>query len=153
MTKLAEKPRTRAIVVEEVLPQSPETIWKVLTQPELIARWLMQNDFAPVKGRHFTMQAQPMGDWNGIVDCEVLEIDPPRKLVYSWIGGSSRNPTYGSALDSIITFTLTPVEGGTQLKLVHDGFLSPQNDAGFEAMSQGWFTIGGRVGSIAAELA
>ena len=143
---------TRAIVVEEVLPHAPETIWRVLTEPELLARWLMQNTFAPVVGHRFTFQARPMGDWNGIVDCQVLEIDPPHKLVYSWVGGSANNATVGSVLDSVLTITLAPEADGTRFKLIHDGFRSPQNDMGFDQMSQGWGSIVSRIGAIAGEL-
>lgn len=151
MTQLAEKPKVRAIIVEDVLPHSPETIWRVLTAPELLARWLMSNTFEPRLGHRFTFQGRPMGDWNGIVECEVLEIDAPRRLVYSWVGGSANNATDGSLLDSVLTFTLTPVEGGTRLKLVHDGFRSPQNDAGYEAMSGGWAGIVRRIDALARE--
>lgn len=151
MTQLAEKSKTRAIVVEEVLPHKPEAIWKVLTSPELLSRWLMNNNFEPRLGHRFTFQGRPMGDWDGTVQCQVLEIDPPRSLVYSWVGGSANNAIEGSALDSVLTFTLTPVEGGTRVKLVHDGFRSPQNDAGYDAMSQGWGTILQRISALARE--
>lgn len=151
MTQLAEKPQIRAIVVEEVLPHAPEAIWRVLTVPELLSRWLMNNTFEPKLGHHFTFKARPMGDWDGTVQCEVLEIDPPRRLVYSWVGGSANNAVVGSVLDSVLTFTLTPVAGGTRLKLEHDGFRSPQNDAGYEAMSQGWGSIFQRISALASE--
>lgn len=143
----------RAIVVEDVLPHPPELIWKALTERAYLDRWLMQNDFQPVVGHKFTFRAQPMGDWDGVVHCEVLECDPPRRLVYTWVGGSSANATYGSALDSVLTLSLTPVDGGTRLKLVHDGFRSPQNDAGFDAMSRGWGTIIQRISALIEEMA
>lgn len=148
----ASKPITRAIVVEDVLPHAPETIWEVLTNPDYLDRWLMKNDFAPVVGHRFTFQAQPMGDWNGVAHCEVLECDPPHRLSYTWVGGSAKNPTYGSALDSTLTITLTPVERGTHFKLVHEGFVSPQNDAAFTAMSSGWAGIIKRIDGLAREV-
>lgn len=144
--------RTRAIVIEEVLPHSPEAVWKAITTPALIARWLMQNDFAPRVGHRFTFQARPMGDWNGVVDCEVLVCDPPRTLVYSWVGGAAGNRE-APVLDSTLTITLAPAEGGTRLRLVHDGFRSPQNDAGFDAMSEGWSRMAPRISLIIAESA
>lgn len=153
MTSTAQAPDTRAIIIEDVLPHAPEVVWRVLTAPELLSRWLMQNTFQPRLGHRFTFQAMPMGDWNGIVDCEVLEIDPPRRLVYSWVGGSANNAVHGSVLDSTLSFDLTPVDGGTRLRLVHDGFRSPQNDAGFDAMSRGWGTIIARIDAIAREAA
>lgn len=142
---------TRAIVVEDVLPHSPEAVWKALTDRKYLDRWLMKNDFEPVVGHRFTFQAQPMGDWNGIVHCEVLDCTPPSRLSYSWVGGSAKNPGIGSVLDSVLTITLTPVEGGTRLKLVHDGFRSPQNDAGFVAMSSGWGGIIKRLDALLRE--
>lgn len=142
---------TRAIVVEDVLPHTPEAVWKALTDRKYLDRWLMKNDFEPVVGHRFTFQAQPMGDWNGIVYCEVLDCTPPSRLSYSWVGGSAKNPGIGSVLDSVLTITLTPVEGGTRLKLVHDGFRSPQNDAGFVAMSSGWGGIIKRLDALLRE--
>lgn len=152
MTNLATKSETRAIIVEEVLPHAPEVLWKVLTQPDLLARWLMKNDFAPNIGHRFTFQARPMGDWNGVVQCEVLELDPPRRLSYSWVGGSANNASVGSVLDSVLTITLSPVDGGTRFRLVHDGFRSPENDMGYEAMSSGWMGIVQRIEAIAREI-
>src|SRR5215467_5931112 len=112
MTTQIEVATTRNIVVEGVLPHAPEIVWKTLTSADLIARWLMPNDFELVMGKHFSFRTRPMGDWDGVVHCEVLEVVPNRKLVYSWKGGSKTNLKYRSALDTIVTWTLTPVEVG-----------------------------------------
>lgn len=128
---------TKAIVVEQVMPHPPEKIWRALTDSSLMNGWLMPNDFQPVVGHRFTFRAQPMGEWNGIVDCEVLEVTPPIRLRYSWRGGSSKNATMGSALDSTVTWMLTAVDGGTLVRMTHDGF-RPENEMGFQAMSNGW---------------
>jgi uncharacterized protein YndB with AHSA1/START domain len=146
-------PAVRAITVEDVVSHVPDVVWKVLTTPELIQRWLMRNDFTPGLGRRFTMQASPMGEWDGTVACEITTWDPPRTLAYTWIGGSSRNAEYGAALDSVVTWTLTEVPGGTRVRMVHDGFRSPRNDTGFVEMSKGWKTVLSRIAAIAAELA
>ncbi len=132
-----EATATRAIVVERVMPHPPEKIWRALTERALIAEWLMQNDFEPRLGARFTFRAKPMGDWNGIVDCEITAFEPPRRLAYSWKGGSATNAAYGSALDSVVTWTLTPAPGGTRLRMEHRGF-GAQNAAAYDAMSQGW---------------
>ena len=90
----------------------------------LMARWLMPNDFEPVVGKRFTFTTRPIGDWDGIVQCEVLEVVPRRRLVYSWKGGSDSNdcsPNYGSRLDSVVTWTLQAEGGGTRLRVVHAG--------------------------------
>lgn len=152
MSNLAKSTETRAIVVEEVLPHSPETIWRVLTDPQMIGRWLMQNSFELKVGHRFTFKDRPRGEWNGVVECEVLEVDPPRRLVYSWVGGSVKNEADGAALDSVVSFTLTPVEGGTRFRLVHDGFVSPRNNYAFVEMGRGWGTIVERINALAKDL-
>jgi uncharacterized protein YndB with AHSA1/START domain len=150
MTNRDEGGGTRAITVEAVLPHKPEAIWKTLTTAPLLAQWLMHNDFEPVIGKRFTFKTKPMGSWDGVVHCEVLEIVPNEKLVYSWKGGSDDNPKYGSSLNSTVIWTLTPVAGGTLLKLVHSGFRSPGNDFAFDAMSPGWNRVMARIDQITA---
>lgn len=142
---------THAIVVEKVLPYAPDRIWRALTTSELIAKWLMPNDFVASVGHRFTFRTKPMGDWDGVVQCEVLACEPPRLLRYAWRGGSDSNPAYGSKLDSEVTWTLTPVEGGTHLRLVHDGFEFPGNKVAFEMMSPGWGRIMDAIAGAAAE--
>jgi uncharacterized protein YndB with AHSA1/START domain len=128
----------QAIVVEKVLPYPPEQIWQTLTRNELIAKWLMPNDFEAIVGHRFTFCTKRMGDWDGVVHCEVLACEPPRLLRYSWTGGSDSNPAYGSRLDSTVTWTLTPAAGGTHLRMEHDGFVFPGNKIAFDVMSPGW---------------
>jgi uncharacterized protein YndB with AHSA1/START domain len=140
-----------AIVVEKVLPYPPEKIWHTLTQSELIARWLMPNDFAPVVGHRFNFRTRPMGDWDGVVHCEVLVCEPPRLLRYSWKGGSDSNPDYGSRLDTTVTWTLTPGQGGTHLRMAHEGFVLPANQSAYDGMSPGWGRVLDGVERITAE--
>jgi uncharacterized protein YndB with AHSA1/START domain len=142
---------THAITVEKVLPYPPERIWRTLTRSELIAKWLMPNDFEPVVGYRFTFQTRPMGDWDGIVQCEVLQCDPPALLRYSWKGGSDSNPAYGSRLHSEVTWTLTRVDGGTHVRMVHDGFVFPGNKFAFDAMSPGWGRVMDGIARVTAE--
>jgi uncharacterized protein YndB with AHSA1/START domain len=120
-----------------VMSHPPEKIWRALTQPHLIEQWLMKNDFEPRLGAQFTFRAKPMGDWDGTVRCEVTAFDPPRKLAYSWKGGSASNPAYGSALDSVVEWILAPEAGGTRVRMEHSGF-GPRNEMAFETMSSGW---------------
>ena len=144
---------TRDIVVEFMLPHAPEVVWRVLSSAELIGKWLMPNDFKPELGHRFTFRAKPMGDWDGTVQCEVLEIEPPHRLVYSWKGGSTKNPGYGSVLDTVVTWTLEPLEGGTHLTLVHAGFDLPENQSAYDAMSPGWGRIVREgIGRVVAQL-
>ena len=129
------------IVVEYALAYSPAKVWRALTQPELLAGWLMPNDIAAVVGHKFNFRTQPMGDWNGVVDCEILEVVPEKKLVYTWNGGSAKNEGYGHKLETTVTWTLeTQASGGTLLKLVHHGF--HPDDFAFKAMGQGWMKMG-----------
>jgi uncharacterized protein YndB with AHSA1/START domain len=126
-----------SIVVDYMLNEPPAEVWRALTQPELLAQWLMENDIKPVVGHKFNFRAKPMGDWDGIVHCEVLEVDEPNKLVYSWKGGSDKNQNYGHRLDTTVTWTLTPTStGGTKLHLEHFGF--EPTDYAFQIMGQGW---------------
>jgi uncharacterized protein YndB with AHSA1/START domain len=83
----------------------------------------------------------------------VLELEPQRKLVYSWKGGSAANAKYGSALDTVVTWTLAPVAGGTHLRMVHAGFRSPDHDFAFDAMTPGWGRILQSLPRVIAEAA
>ena len=145
-------PAVRAITVEEVVPHAAEIVWKVLTTSELIQRWLMPNTFKPGLGQRFTIADRPRGDWDGTVNCEITAWDPPHEFAYTWVGGSPNNVGDGSPLDTLVTWTLTPVSGGTRLRLVHNGFRSPLNDAAYAGMTEGWAIILPRLGKLAAEL-
>jgi uncharacterized protein YndB with AHSA1/START domain len=139
MTDAATTTNTRAIVVDEVFPHRPEVLWKTLTSTELMGRWLMMpRGFEPAKGKHFTFQTTPAGEWDGVIHCKVLEVTPNERLVYAWTGGADSNDKYGSRLETVVTWTLTAVDGGTRLRLVHSGFRTPENDFAFKAMGEGW---------------
>src|ERR1700722_2172861 len=127
----------RSIVGARVMLHPPEKIWRALTEAHLIEQWLMRNDFEPRLGAQFTFRAKPMGDWDGTVRCEVTAFDPPRRLAYSWKGGSVSNSTYCSTLDSVVEWLLSPEPGGTRVRMEHSGF-APGNEMAFEAMSSGW---------------
>jgi uncharacterized protein YndB with AHSA1/START domain len=154
MTQAAMKTATQDIVVEDVFPHAPETIWKTLTTGELIGRWLMINPtgFEPVKGVRFTFQTTRAVVWDGVIRCEVLEVTRNKSLAYSWQGGHESNAReYGSLLDTIVTWTLVKVDGGTRLRLVHSGFVAPGNDPAFWNMSNGWKKVVGRISAISGE--
>ena len=142
----------RDIVVEEVLPHTPEAIWKTLTTGELIGRWLMApTGFEPVEGKRFTFQTKPAGAWDGIIHCQVLEAIANERLVYSWKGGHEENAGYGSPLDTIVAWTLAKTQDGTRLRLVHAGFRVPRNASALETMGNGWKIVVPRIGAIADE--
>ena len=153
MTAAAVKTDTKEIVVERVFAHAPEQVWKALTTAELMGRWLrMPNKgFAPVKGNRFTYQTTPAGAWDGVIHCEVLDVRPNERLVYSWKGGDASNVGYGAPLNTVVTFTLAKVEGGTRLSLVHSGFVLPTNETAFKGMGDGWQKVVPSIGEIAGE--
>ena len=121
---------------EWIYKQSPNEVWEYLTQADLIALWLMPNDFKPIPGHEFQFKTNPIPslDLDGIFHCKVLEIVPFKKLSYSWKGGSG-NGIY--TLDTICEWTLVPYENGTKLNLKHSGFREA-NAAIFAGMTDGW---------------
>lgn len=152
MNDAALKPATQDIVIDEIFPHTPETIWKTLANGELMARWLMEpTGFEPVTGKRFTFQTTPAGAWDGTIHCQVLEVVPSERLVFAWQGGHEGNIGYGSRLDTVVSLMLSRVEGGTRLRLVHSGFVMPQNDSAFKTMGEGWKTVVQRIGMIAGE--
>ena len=152
MNDAALKSDAQEIVVDEMLPHSPEKIWKALTTGDLIARWLMPaTGFEAVKGKRFTFQTTPAGAWDGAIHGEVLEVTPNERLVYSWKSGHQGNVGYGAPLDTVVRWTLSKVGNGTRLRLVHSGFVLPKNETAFTSMSDGWKKVVGKIGAIAGE--
>ena len=152
MTDVELQPATQAIVVDEVFPHAPETLWRTLTTGELMARWLMKpTGFAPVEGTRFTYQTTPAGEWDGTIRCQVLEVVPNTRFSYSWSGGHEDNKGYGSRLDTVVTWFLSKVETGTRLRLVHSGFVMPANETAFRNMSDGWSKVVPSLARIADE--
>ncbi len=121
---------TRSVVVERNFPHAPEKLWRALTQPHLIEEWLMKNDFKPDVGHSFHMR----GDWGGVLDCEVLAVEPNRVLSYTW---DFKHDDAAYALKSVVTFTLTPSGAGTHLRMEQTGFRPDQKQA-FGGAHAGW---------------
>jgi uncharacterized protein YndB with AHSA1/START domain len=121
---------SRTVVIEREFPHPPEKIWRALTQPHLIEEWLMKNDFKPTLGHRFNLR----GEWGGVLDCEVLAIEPDKVLSYTW------NFVHADAafdLRSVVTFTLTPTDTGTSLRMEQTGFRPDQKQA-FGGAKAGW---------------
>ena len=117
----------RDLVIKWFFPHPAEKVWECLTTPELISQWLMKNDFKPIVGHKFQFHTRPipkMG-FDGIVNCRsAVEIIPNTKLVYTWKGG----PKPGIVeLDTILIWTLTAKDEGTEIILEHKGFKGLQN--------------------------
>lgn len=119
---------TRSVVIERVFPHPPERLWRALTEKPLIAQWLMNNDFEPVAGRRFQFRADPMPQWDGVIECEVLIVEPMRQLSYRWAA---------LGLDSVVLWTLTATEGGTHVRMEHSGFRNDQK-AAYQGATYGW---------------
>ena len=114
---------TRSVVVEREFPHPPEKLWRALTQPHFIEEWLMKNDFKPEVGQRFDLSA----DW-GSVACQVKTLETARTLSYSW---NTKD------LDSVVTWTLTPTQAGTLLRMEQTGFRRDQR-SDYQGAVVGW---------------
>ena len=115
--------QTLSVVVERELPHPPDKVWRALTQPQLLEEWLMKSDVQPVEDHRFRVRA----DW-GAVDCRVLAVEPGKTLSYTWAA-------YG--LETVVTWTLTPASGGTDLRMEQSGF-RPDQPQYYEGAKGGW---------------
>ena len=128
MTDLATE--TRTVIVERDFPHPPERLWRALTQPHLIAEWLMKNDFSPAVGHRFNLR----GDWGGTLGCQVLAVGPNETLAYTW-NHPHDDPAF--SLESVVTFSLEPTAAGTLLRMEQVGFRPDQKQA-FRGAKAGW---------------
>ena len=120
------------IRIVQTYPFPPEQIWRALTDSASLAEWLMPNDFEPRVGHRFQFRSTPMPGWRGFVECEVIEIEAPRRLAYTWRGDADwKEPT-------IVRWTLEPIAGGTQLLLEHTNLQEPWGRELQAMLGQGW---------------
>ena len=125
---MTEPAASRSLVIEREMPHPPDKIWRALTQGALIEEWLMKNDFQPAVGHRFSFRSTPVPGWDGVIDSEVLVIEPNSRLSYSW-------GTMGTM--SVVTWTLTPTKAGTHLRMEQSGFRS-EEDAAYKGARYGW---------------
>lgn len=135
-------PETRTVVIEREMPYPPEKIWRAFTEGALIKEWLMENDFLPVAGHNFSFRSTPVPNWNGVIDCKVLIVEPQRKLSYTW-------GTMG--MDSVVNWTLTPTKSGTLIRMEHSGFRADQ-EAAYKGATYGWQRFLGNLEKVVAGL-
>jgi uncharacterized protein YndB with AHSA1/START domain len=133
-------PQTTSVVIERDMPHPPEKVWRALTSQPLIEDWLMANDFEPKVGHRFSLRTNPVGGWNGLIDCEVLAVEPPKRLSYIWAS---------MGLESVVTFTVTPTPAGARLRMEQSGFPvdAVQNIRGAE---YGWNSFLGKLEQVVA---
>ena len=127
---MAQATDIKTVVVERDIAHPPEKLWRALTQPHLIEERLMKIDFMPAVGHRFILH----GDWGGVLDCEVLVVEPNRELAYTW---NFRHDDAAFNLESVVTFTLTPTSTGTRLRMEQTGFRPDQKQA-FGGAHAGW---------------
>lgn len=133
---------SRTLVIERELPHPPEKVWRALTQGALIKEWLLDNDFQPVVGHKFRFRSTPVPNWNGVIESEVLVVEPQRKLSYSWSS---------MGLETVVVWTLVPVGQGVLLRMEQSGFGSDQ-DANYRGANYGWQKFLGNLERIVAGL-
>jgi uncharacterized protein YndB with AHSA1/START domain len=133
---------TRSLVIEREIPCPAEKLWRALTQPHLIEEWLMKNDFKPVVGHRFSFRMDPQPNWNGVVDCQILTVEPNKTLSYAW---------GALGLESVVTFTLTPTSTGTHLRMEQSGFGPGQGQA-YAGAKYGWQNFLARLDQVLARI-
>jgi uncharacterized protein YndB with AHSA1/START domain len=141
---------TQTIRREIVIPQSPEQVWRALTDSASLAAWMYPNDFEPRVGHHFTFRVppKPQAGFDGlVVRCEVLECEPPRRLVFSW--------SAAGLVDSRVCFRLEPDGEGTRILLEHSGFdvSQPWAEQAFRGAEFGWAKMLKQLTAVVAGLA
>ncbi len=134
-------PEIRTVTQERDYPQPQDRLWRALTQPRLIAEWLMPNDFRGEAGHHFSLK----GEWGGVIDCEVLEIRPMTFLSYTW-NFASEETAYD--LRSTVSFRLEPTATGTRLRVEQTGFRPEQTQA-FHGARAGWAAFLDKLATVA----
>jgi uncharacterized protein YndB with AHSA1/START domain len=136
VTDNTARSQSEAIEFQFDLRHPPEKVWRALTEPALLAEWLLPVvNLNLTAGQEFTFRAQPVGGWDGVVNCRMLHSDAPNKLSYAWVVGD---------IDTIVTFTLAPTPDGTRLTLVQAGF-KPHQKKNFGGARYGWRMMGDKL--------
>jgi uncharacterized protein YndB with AHSA1/START domain len=110
--------------MERELAHPQAKVWRALSEPALLEQWMLKNDFQPVVGHKFTFRGEPRGEWDGIVPCEVLGVEPPAKLTFRWYSWT-------------VILTLTPTAGGTMLRM-EQGTFGPEAADAYAGAKYGW---------------
>lgn len=130
---------SKSLQFEAFYAHPQQRVWEALTSPELIARWLMPNDFKAEVGHEFSFSWESKDEaWQGKVYCRVLEVEPPRLLSYTW---SDSWDFLEDGNETVVSWELEPQGEGTRVVLHHSGFDSPGLYKLHEMLSGGWKEI------------
>ncbi len=145
LTDKTARSQTESISFEVELDHLPEKVWRALTDPVLLAQWLLPVvDLKLERGAAFTFKTQPHPGWDGTVNCRMLEIEAGLKLSYTWVVGDME-------INTVVTFMLTPTASGTRLSLVQSGF-KPDQKRNFGGARYGWKLMGGKLVDLLARI-
>jgi uncharacterized protein YndB with AHSA1/START domain len=145
LTDKTARSQTESIAFEVELDHLPEKVWRALTDPVLLAQWLLPVvDLKLERGAAFTFKTQPHPGWDGTVNCRMLEIETGLKLSYTWVVGDME-------INTVVTFMLTPTASGTRLSLVQSGF-KPGQKRNFGGARYGWKLMGGKLVDLLARI-
>ena len=143
LTDNTARSQSESIAFDFDLQHLPEKVWRALTEPVLLAEWLLPVfDLRLEPGAEFAFKTQPYPGWDGTVNCRLLEIEAQKKISYAWVVGD---------MDTVVTFTLTPTTSGTRLSLVHSGF-KPSQKKNFGGARYGWKMMGGKLVDLLARI-
>lgn len=142
---------TKTIQKEMLIPQRREQVWRALTDSATLAEWMFPNDFEPRVGHHFTFRvpANPKIGFDGlVVHCEVIECEPPSRLVFSWSAG-------GPVIDTRVSFRLEPNGEGTRVLFEHSGFdvSQPFGEQALRGAEFGWAKMLKQLATVVVGLA
>ncbi|MEO1481363.1 MAG: SRPBCC domain-containing protein [Myxococcota bacterium] len=129
----------RDLHLKKTFPHPREKVWRALTDPALLSRWLMENDFEAKVGHRFNFRTEPGPGFDGVVDCEVLEVEAPSRLVYSWKGGP---------IDTVVTYELLETGTGTEMRFSQTGFDGLRAFAVSFILSGGWKKLDRRLRNL-----
>jgi len=139
---------SRSLIIEREMLHPVGKVWRALTQGPLIEEWLLANDFKPIVGHRFNLRTTPMAHWNGVVDCEVLTVEPHTKLSYSWNVGDEAT----TGFKTVVTWTLTATKSGVLVRMEQSGF-RPDQEANYRGASYGWQKFLGNLDKVVGGLA
>ncbi len=119
---------TKTMTLSRDYPYPQDRVWRAISTGALIADWLLPNDFEPTPGHRFTLRQTPMPDWDGVINAEVLVVDPPHHLSYTWVA---------LGVVTEVSLRLEPTATGTRLTVAQSGFRADQAQ-NYHGARYGW---------------